>query len=101
LPDLGTIVFSVGTTLALQAAYFVVLRYPDSFCEKVASMSIFHENHVADLRESNHILTATLGSTKVISQAYESFSDRSGNERQTRSQIIDDLQVMLAKLSGY
>ena len=64
-------------------------------------MSIFHENHIADSKEANHILTAILGASTVVNQAYESFSMQSENEEQTRSRIIDDLQVMLAKLRGY
>lgn len=101
MADFGTIGLSVGTTLALQAAYFIVLRYPDSFSEKVSSMSIFHEKHIAAVKEANHIRNAILAASNVLEEAYKSFSNSSFGNEQIRSSLIDKLLIELAKLRGY
>jgi hypothetical protein len=99
--DFGTIALSVSSTLALQAAYFVVLRYPDAFSEKVSSMSIFHEKHIAAVKEANHIRTAILSSSAVLNEVYESFSSSNSIDEQVRASYVNKLLVELATLRGY
>jgi hypothetical protein len=99
--DFGTIALSTSTALALQAAYFVVLRYPDVFAEKVSAMAIFHENHFGRAKEAGLIFSRTQGPVDILTRTYSSYSTLKMNDEAVRFELIDKLEVEAARLHGY
>jgi hypothetical protein len=64
-------------------------------------MAIFHKTHLAQLKESNHILARSKSAIDALQDVYTFCEGSPEPTDQTKEKLVDRLEVELAKLQGY